>query len=280
MPNTALPLQTTDAAAGGPAKPLGFCLSCSAVLQGPFCHACGVKAPKLPLTLPGMWQDFTERVLHVEKSLKRTLGHLCWQPRTVFKTFLQGQRRTYTHPLPFLVAIATLCVLLSQFYSDAYLDVYRAKLQQQIGSNLPPARAALYAQLNVWLSLSMPYWMLIFTLPAAGLLRLAFPKRGFSVAEAWAVGLYSVAMAMLVALLVSGLGQWAKVPMLGLQLVGDVLLLLISVCYYLAWLGLRPWSLLRVVAACFFGFVLMNQLQELATYCIAAWLPLNHGAGH
>ncbi|MCV2358488.1 DUF3667 domain-containing protein [Paucibacter sp. TC2R-5] len=262
-----------DTASGSQAIAGLTCRSCATPLQGPFCHACGIKAPRLPLTLPGMWQDFTERVLHVEKSLKRTVGHLCWQPQQVFKAFMQGQRLRYTHPLPFLVAIATLCVLLSHFYGDAYFDAYRVKLLQQVWGSLSPARSALYAQLNLWLSLSMPYWMLVFTLPSAGLLRLLFPRQGFTVAEAWAVGLYGIAMAMLLDLAVSGLGQWAQMPMLRLQIITDAMLLLISIAYYLAWLGFKPWTLLRVVAACLFGFALMNQLQEMIIYRIAAWLP-------
>ncbi|MCV2352789.1 DUF3667 domain-containing protein [Paucibacter sp. B2R-40] len=249
------------------------CHSCSTPLQGAFCHVCGIKAQCLPLTLPDMWQDFSERVLHIEKSLKRTVGHLCWQPAVVFKAFLQGQRLRYTHPLPFLVAIATLSVLLGHLYGEPYFEAYRAQLLQQVSGSLPPARSALYAQLNVWLSLSMPYWMLIFTLPTAGLMRLLFPQRGFTIAEAWAVGLYGVAMAMLLGLLLSSLGQWAQVPLAMLQTITDATLLLLTIAYYLAWLGHRPWTLLRVVVACLFGFALMNQLQELLVYRIAAWLP-------
>jgi hypothetical protein len=265
---TGLPSATANSSDS--AVPLS-CRSCGTALQGRYCHACGIKAPSLPLTLSGMWQDFTERVLHVERSLKRTVGHLCWQPRVVFTAFLQGQRLKYTHPLPFLVAIATLCVLARHFFGEAFFDAYRAQLLQQVSRSLSPARAALYAQLNVWLNLSMPYWMLIFTLPTAGLMRLAFPKRGFAMAEAWAVGLYGIAMAMLANLLVSAMGQWAHMPLRQLQLFGDALLLLISVGYYLAWLGLKPWTVLRVVAACLAGFVLMNQLQELIVYRVAAY---------
>jgi hypothetical protein len=249
------------------------CRSCATPLQGPFCHACGIKAPRLPVTLRGMCQDFRERVLQVEKSLERTIGHLCWQPAVVFKAFMQGQRLSYTHPLPFLVAIATLTVLLSHFFGDAYFDVYRAKLLQQVRGSLSPARAALYAQLSLWLSLAMPYWMLVFTLPTAGLMRGLFPQRGFTVAEAWAVGLYGIAMGMLFGLLLSGLGQWVQMPMLRLQTITDAMLLLIAIAYYLAWLGFKPWTLLRVVAACLFGFALMNQLQEMAIYRVAAWWP-------
>ncbi len=264
---------THDTASGPIPVKCPSCSSCSTPLQGPFCHTCGIKAPRLPLTLPGMWQDFTERVLHLEKSLKRTVWHLCWQPGLVFKAFMQGQRLSYTHPLPFLVAIATLNVLLSHFYGDVYFEVYRAQLLQQVKSSLSPARSALYAQLNVWLSLSMPYWMLVFTLPTAGLMRLLFPQRGFTVAEAWAVGLYGIAMAMLLDLLLIGLGQWAQIPMPLLQTISAAILLLITIAYYLPWLGFRPWTLLRVVVACLFGFALMNQLQELIIYRIAAWLP-------
>lgn len=263
-------LPSASASSSDSGAPLS-CSSCATALQGRYCHACGIKAPSLPLTLSGMWQDFTERVLHVERSLKRTAGHLCWQPRVVFTAFLQGQRLTYTHPLPFLVAIATLCVIAQHFFGEAYFDAYRARLLQQVSGSLSPARAALYAQLNVWLNLSMPYWMLIFTLPAAGLVRLAFPKRGFTVAEAWAVGLYGIAMAMLANLLVSAVGQWAHMPLRQLQLFGDALLLLIAVGYYLAWLGIKPWTVLRVAAACLAGFVLMNQLQELIVYRVAAY---------
>lgn len=247
------------------------CRSCGTTLQGRYCHACGVKAPSLPMTLSGMWRDFTERVLHVERSLKRTAGHLCWQPRAVFTAFLQGQRLTYTHPLPFLVAMATLCAVARYFFAEAYLDAYRAQLLQQVSRSLSPVRAALYVQLNVGLDLSMPYWMLIFTLPAAGLVRLAFPRRGFTVAEAWAVGLYGMAMAMLANLMVSAVGQWAHMPLRPLQLVGDALLLVVSVGYYLAWLGLELWTVMRVVLACVAGFVLMNQLQEFIVYRLAAY---------
>jgi hypothetical protein len=37
------------------------------------------------------------------------------------------------------------------------------------------------------------------------------------------------------------------------------------------WLGLKPWTVLRVVAVCLIGFVLMNQLQELIIYRVAAY---------
>jgi len=263
-------LPSANTSSSDSAAPLS-CRSCATALQGRYCHACGIKAPSLPLTLSGLRQDFTERVLHVERSLKRTVGHLCWQPRVVFTAFLQGQRLKYTHPLPFLVAIATLCVITRHFFGEAYFDAYRAQLLQQVSGSLSPVRAALYAQLNVGLNLSMPYWMLIFTLPAAGLVRLAFPKRGFTVAESWVVGLYGMAMAMLANLLVSAVGLWAHLPLRQLQLFGDSLLLFISVGYYLAWLGLKPWTLLRVVLACLAGFVLMNQLQELIVYRLAAY---------
>lgn len=223
-----------------------------------------------------MWQDFIERVLHVERSFKRTVGHLCWRPREVFRAFLQGQRLSYTHPLPFLVVIATLSVLASHFYGDVYFETYRARLLSQVSRSLPPQGAALYAQLNVWLSLSMPYWVLVFTLPAAGMMRLFFPKRGFTLAEAWSVGLYAIAMAMLLVVLVNGIGLWSQVPIPRLQFVADSLLLLVPVGYYVAWLGFRPWTLLRVLTACLFGFVLMGQLQELITYQLAAYLPVVH----
>lgn len=272
MPDDTAAETLANPSASDPSMALS-CRSCATTLQGPFCHACGVKAPRLPLTLRALLQDFAERVLHVEKRLKRTLGHLCWQPAAVFAAFLRGQRLSYTHPLPFLVAIATLSVLLSHLFGDAYFDLYRAKMLEQVNRSLSPARAALYAQLNVWLGLSMPYWMLIFSLPAAGLMRLLFTERDFTVAEAWAVGLYGIAMAMLVGLAVNGLGLWAGMPLLTLQLVADALLLLVTIGYYLAWLGLGPATVLRVAAACLIGFVLMNQLQELTLYQIAAWLP-------
>jgi hypothetical protein len=159
----------------------------------------------------------------------------------------------------------------SPFDRKQHKFAYRAQLLQQVSRTLSPPRAALYAQLNVGLNLSLPYWMLIFTLPAAGLMRLAFPKRGFTVAESWVVGLYGMAMAMLANLLVSAVGQWAQMPLRQLQLFGDALLLLIAVAYYLAWLGLKPWTLLRVVVACLAGFVVMNQLQELIVYWVAAY---------
>lgn len=153
---------------------------------------------------------------------------------------------------------------------EAYFDAYRAQLLQQVSGDLSPLRAALYAQLNLGLDLSMPYWMLIFTLPAAGLVRLAFPRRGFTVAESWAVGLYGMAMAMLANLLVSAVGLWAQAPLRQLHLVGDALLLVVSVGYYLAWLGPKLWAALRVLLACLTGFVLMNQLQEWIIYWVAA----------
>lgn len=250
-----------------------LCRSCATALQGPYCHACGMKATSLPLTLSGMWQDFRERTLQVEKNLKRTLGHLCWQPGLVFKTVLGGQRLRYTSPLPFVLAIATLSVLLSQFYGEAYFEGYRLQLLHEVKNSLSPARGALYAQFNVWLSVAMPYWMPVFTLPVAGLMRLAFPKRGFTVAEAWAVGLYGIAMALLAEMLVGGLGHWADLPIQPLQTSAMAVLLLVTIGYYLAWLGFKPWTLIRVVAVCLLGFVLMNQLQELVIFWLVAWLP-------
>lgn len=248
------------------------CGYCQASLRGKYCHDCGVHTPRGRLTLPGMASDFLERVLQIESSVLRTTLHLLIRPRQVMQAFINGQRRYYTHPFTYMLLVgALMLLLLNLVYGDSFWQPFRQAMLRQAGDELSALQKQRYADFHALIYGFMPYWLMLFTLPQAALMRVLFWRRADTVANYWVLLLYASALSTLLGFLLSSLLQLAKLSM-PLQMILLNLLVLLSQMYFmLLWLRFSLSALLRVLLATIVIFALMGTLQHGAASLYASW---------
>ncbi len=233
-------------------------------MHGRYCHDCGKSQIRLPLTLSGLCRDAWERILQWESSLLRTIALLLWRPSRVLSAFFAGQRLHFTHPFTLLLISATLSLLASNSYGEIFWQEFRAQMIQYAG----PAKSARYqtafADFYLWLMSALPYWLLLFSLPIGAIVRVAFPRRRITIAEAWVVSLYANAIAILLDIVMTFLLRQFDVSMSIQMSATNALLLVFNVWYFSAWLGWQWWTLLRVVFMVIFAYLLVGILQSIA----------------
>ena len=74
------------------------CLTCGALLSGPYCHECGQHA-HVHRTLSAFFHDFAHGVLHFEGKIWRTLPLLAWKPGELTRRYIDGQRARFVSPI-------------------------------------------------------------------------------------------------------------------------------------------------------------------------------------
>ncbi len=77
-----------------------------------FCPSCGGKIIRERLTVKAVFKEFIQNVFNVESKFIQTLKDLAVKPEQVFKSFIDGGRKKYYHPVS-LLAIAILLSALS-----------------------------------------------------------------------------------------------------------------------------------------------------------------------
>ena len=110
-----LPPALAVAPARGDGAATAACLQCGTALVGAYCHACGQhESVAERLTFRSLWRDVRVRRLNLDRGLPRTLVDVLLRPGHVARTFVEGRRQTYTHPVTLLfVVYAVYAVLLS-----------------------------------------------------------------------------------------------------------------------------------------------------------------------
>lgn len=94
------PSGTDDVAANGAA-----CLSCGAVLTGPYCAMCGQRA-EVHRTVRGFLHELAHGVLHIEGKFWRTLAMLVLRPGELTRRYIAGERSRFVSPIAlFLFAV-------------------------------------------------------------------------------------------------------------------------------------------------------------------------------
>lgn len=254
----------TIAPAGTPES----CANCQAPLHGPWCSQCGQKRPSGRLTLGSLGRDFMTRVVDIEAGLMRTLGGLIRNPRPTIQGWLDGRRKHYLHPFALLLVTATLSVLMLQLFGESFTTEFRATMAQMSGLRNEVARERFADFWEMSYSL-MPYWMLFFVLPVAALLRVLFPKRGYSTAEYWAACIYAIGLGILVDLPLSAATGIGNVPM-ALQIMITNLVLVLTQVYVLGRFLAAGWTgWLRVSLATLAGYFLAGLSQQMAAHFYA-----------
>ncbi len=217
----------------------------------------------------GLFGDFYERVVQLELSLFRTTWHLFSRPQQVIRAFNAGKRRFYTHPFTYLILVSTVSLLLANLIGDNFWNEYRRTMMNYSGHNLDLVKRKHFADFYVLLLSLLPYWMLVFTLPLALLMKLFFPKRGFTTAEYWIVCLYGVAFAILIDVLWSLCCYLFKLPFATQSLVTNFLLISFQVLFLSLWLGKNWWSFVRILVGCLISYALIGTMQNLMALAYA-----------
>lgn len=244
------------------------CPNCHATLHGPWCSQCGQKQPSGRLTIVGLGRDLVARAVDIESGLVRTFVGLVRDPRATIQAWLDGRRKHYLHPFGALLVVATLTVLLLQVFGDAFWAEFRTTMGQMSGlkDDVPRERFVRFYELSYAL---MPYWMLLFVLPVAGLLRVLFPRRGYTVAEHWAACLFAVTLGILVDLPFSVIMSVLAVPVSSQLMVTNLLLVLAQILVLGRFLAAGWTGWLRVCLATITGFVMAAITTQVVAHAYA-----------
>ena len=243
-----------------PAEP-DHCPNCGADRRGAFCHACGqhyLEAGRL--TLRGLWNDFAERFLRLERGLFHTVARLSTAPGHVALDYVRGRRRRYISPLGYLLLATSVAVLLYPLYADL-VEAQMATGAEWGLVNAPPAEgmtpeeraqfdrfmAAYTATLFESITRFTTFFAIALGVVLALFLRLFFGGR-YVLAEHGVLALYVAGHYTLVTSLL-GAGLYRLPPLLSMAAA------LVLLGGYLLWAALafygRRWSTVGLTVAAF-----------------------------
>ncbi|MCT4665505.1 MAG: DUF3667 domain-containing protein [Flavobacteriales bacterium] len=94
-----------------------YCKSCHAALmpQAKFCANCGGKIVNERLTLGGIWKEFVGPFFSWENNFWKTIKSLILKPEWVLNAYIEGARRKFFRPFPFLIVYTTISLLMLKF---------------------------------------------------------------------------------------------------------------------------------------------------------------------
>ncbi|MEI9964089.1 MAG: DUF3667 domain-containing protein [Caulobacteraceae bacterium] len=99
-------------AKAGPA-PGSACANCGAILQGPYCHACGQPAGDHHRSIWVLAWEGVESLTHLDGRLAQTLPPLFLDPGRLARDFLEGRRQRHVPPFRlFLVSLLIFMLVL------------------------------------------------------------------------------------------------------------------------------------------------------------------------
>ena len=99
-----------------------ICRNCGALLDTPYCCACGQKAAKR-FVLHDLGKESWERLRLFEIRSIRTLGRLALSPGAVARAYVMGRRSVHMHPLTLLIALVAILVVM--LAANRYFGHYR-----------------------------------------------------------------------------------------------------------------------------------------------------------
>lgn len=196
MPTATADPPVLEEPAPPPAVDDGACLQCGAERVGPFCHACGQHESVADgLTFRSLWNDFRVRRLSLDRGLFLTITHVLVRPGVVARAFVEGQRQTYTHPIPLLFVLYAAYAVIFSLIDEPFQAMMRGQVEAQmpVGEGLSPememAMSVMAEAMRVFYSYGA-YFSALIIFPFALLLRWLLGDRGRTVAEYAVLGAY------------------------------------------------------------------------------------------
>ena len=247
------------------------CANCGVARVGHYCHHCGQRHVAGQLSLKTLGHDLVEKVAQIESGWWHTMRDLIIRPRTMLLSYFAGRRKHFAHPFAFLLLSATVYFLITSLFDEAVWQEFHRFLSTDAARSMSDVQRNRYIDFYRSLRSSLPYLMLIATLPVAALVRLCLAQSRHTVAELWLVSLFAVSLALA---LISGLALVFKlfaVPTLGLSMSTNFVLLISQVyllCRFIGG-GWRTW--LRILLAAGAAFIGMIWLQSEIAVRYAVW---------
>jgi hypothetical protein len=104
--------------------PGSSCYNCAAILQGPWCHACGQLGEDYHRATTHLVWELIEGLFHADGRLWHTLPRLLIRPGALTRDYLDGKRASQVPPL----RIFFIVLLLVFFIGEAFAGLDRAQL--------------------------------------------------------------------------------------------------------------------------------------------------------
>jgi hypothetical protein len=192
------------------------CLNCDALLNGPFCHACGQKASTRRLRLGEILKEGVNQLSSLDTQVARTASGLTRNPGRVCREYVAGKRIHYVAPLRYcliIVAVMLLVNALSGF--DPSVTAPKEGLSDAQRQVQDIAFAFIARHLDLVIFLVLPVLVVAF--------RLLFWSAPYNLAEVSVFVLYTMAQVFLLGLLLTPLRplilSWLLPIKLGLLMV-------------------------------------------------------------
>jgi hypothetical protein len=83
------------------------CKNCGIRSTGRYCRECGQRLAQEPITWKNIITEFPHALYHLNSGFLYTLKETVVSPGLVARTYLDGRRKAYTHPVTLLVVVAT-----------------------------------------------------------------------------------------------------------------------------------------------------------------------------
>jgi len=116
---------------------LSSCKSCDFQLNSNlnFCPSCGGKIIKNRLTVKSVFILFVQNVFNFDNKFTTTLKDLIVKPEVVFKSFIEGARKKYYHPISLLaIAIVLNSIMINLYpFEEMEMDEGFRKKSYEIG---------------------------------------------------------------------------------------------------------------------------------------------------
>ncbi len=263
------------------------CLQCETALTGPYCHACGQhESVAERLTFRSLWHDFRIRRLNLDRGLLRTLVDLVRDPGRVARTFVEGKRQTYTHPITLLFILYAGYAVVYGVFEEELHAMMRAQMESQMGGSLSAAADdPVVAQAVVAMETTVEvlftygaYFTLLIILPFAAALRWLLADRGRTVAECAVFAAYVEAAVVFPSMAVFvPLSVWlgnASVSSAGL-----VLYLVYAAVGARSFFDRRPGSMALAVLSVIIGLVVYLSLFIVGAGVYGFWVATQAHAG-
>ncbi|WP_075351023.1 DUF3667 domain-containing protein [Algoriphagus marinus] len=90
------------------------CKNCGSSVTGNYCSNCGQASKVTKINLPNFLNELSESIFQVNRGFFHTIWALFFRPGNTIREFLDGKRKNYYKPIPFVLVLSTVYFLISQ----------------------------------------------------------------------------------------------------------------------------------------------------------------------
>lgn len=103
------------------------CNNCHQSFDGKYCSHCGQKGSVGRLSMHEVFHDLFHAITHAEKGLVRVLKELLFSPRSLYRNYFSGKRKSYFSPVTFFLLVMGLALFLGEklLQYDSSVTLYK-----------------------------------------------------------------------------------------------------------------------------------------------------------